>query len=76
MNKIEPILSKIYYDPANEASFGSVKKLYDAAKLQIPNIKEDQVQRWLSGELAYTLHFPARRRFKRNKIIVNHINEQ
>jgi len=73
---MEKELSKIYYDPANGASFSSVQKLYEAVKLKFPEASKTDVKNWLSGELAYTLHFPARKLFSRNRILVNHINEQ
>ena len=73
---IGKLLSSIYYNTKNSASFGSVYKLYIEAKKFKSDLKISEVKKWLSGELTYTLHYPARRRFKRNKIIVNHIDEQ
>ena len=73
---MEDELRKIYYDPENGASFSSVQKLYEAIKLKFPKASKSEVKNWLSGELAYTLHFPARKYFSRNRILVNHINEQ
>jgi transposase InsO family protein len=70
------ILSSIYYDTKNKASFGGAQKLYIEAKILKPDLKLNQVKDWLSGELTYTLHFTARRKFKRNKILVNGIDEQ
>jgi hypothetical protein len=73
---LSQILSSIYYDTKSKASFGGVQKLYTEAKILKPDLKLKEVEDWLSGELTYTLHFPARRRFKRNKILVNGIDEQ
>jgi len=73
---LSQILSSIYYDTKNKGSFGGVQKLYTEAKTLKPDINLKQVKDWLSGELTYTLHFTARRRFKRNKILVNGIDEQ
>lgn len=73
MNKA---LADIYYNPKNSASFGSAQKLYKAVKEKFPTATLIDVQNWLSGELAYTLHYPARRRFQRNKIVVTCMDEQ
>ena len=70
------ILSKIYYNPSHSASFGSAKNLFIAAKQIQPSITLNEVKDWLSGELTYTLHKPARRRFPRNKVIAEFPNEQ
>ena len=70
------ILPDIYYDPKNSGSFAGVKSLYMAAKQVDPNITYKEVKDWLSGEITYTLHKPVRKTFKRNKIIVNGIDDQ
>ena len=70
------LLSTIYYNPEHEGSFSTAKKLYEAAKLVDSKITLKGTQKWLSGELTYTLHKPARKRFKRNPVIVSHIDEQ
>jgi hypothetical protein len=72
----EEELYKIYYNPANSAGFSSVQKLYEAIKSKFPDTTKNKVKNWLRGELAYTLHFPARKNFSRNRILVSHINEQ
>ena len=38
-------------------------------------VSPQQVEKWLSKELAYTLHKPLRKRFSRNKTIVFYIDE-
>ncbi len=73
---MESLLSKLYYDSSSPAGFSSVVKLFNAAKGEIPDLKLGDVKDWLSGQLTYTLHKPARRRFVRNPIIVEHYNEQ
>src|SRR6266436_5809779 len=73
---MESLLSKLYYDSSSPAGFSSVAKLYNIAKREIPELKLGDVKDWLSGQLTYTLHKPARRRFVRNPIIVEHYNEQ
>ena len=72
----DKVLRELYYNPSDEAGFSSVPKLYKAAKLKLPSITLTEVKNWLKGELTYTLHKPARRRFTRNPIIVSNIDEQ
>lgn len=72
----ENILRKIYYDPKHNASFSSVQKLFEAAKEIKNDINLADVKQWLSEQLTYTLHKRAIRNFKRNKILVERINQQ
>ena len=37
--------------------------------------QKNEVKDWLSGKLSYTLHKPARKRFKRNRTTVFYVNE-
>ena len=74
--KMDDLLHEIYYDSNNPASYGGVRKLYRNARLRNPNITYKKVKEWLSGELAYTLHKPVRKNFKRNPIVVSAIDEQ
>ena len=76
MSDIEKVLRTIYYDPSNPASFSSPENLYYAAKSLLPKLSINDVRKWLSGEFTYTLHKPIRKNFLRNKIIVEHIDQQ
>ncbi|RWR98555.1 hypothetical protein B4U79_09641, partial [Dinothrombium tinctorium] len=69
-------LNSVYYDPNHPASFASVEKLYNFAKEKFPNANKDEIKEWLSEQLTYTLHKQARKRFKRNKVLVSHMDEQ
>jgi hypothetical protein len=69
------LLTEIYYDESHPGGYSTAKKLYDAAKTKWPLTLKD-VENWLSKEIVYTLHKPARKRWKRNRIIVKHIDEQ
>ena len=69
-------LNKIYYDQKNSGSFSGVSNLYRSAKEKDPSITLKQVKEFLSEQFTYTLHYPRRDKFKRNRIIVNNINEQ
>ena len=48
----------VYYDPTNEAALGGLKKLAAATD---SNVKATKT--WARGQLAYSLHKPARKRF-------------
>jgi len=73
---LDDLLHKIYYDPNNPGGYSSVQKLYDQARLQSSIVTLNEVRDWLSGELAYTLHKPARINFERNPILVCAVDEQ
>ncbi|RWS25072.1 hypothetical protein B4U80_06846 [Leptotrombidium deliense] len=77
MNKDkETLLKSIYYNPEHPAAFSSSQNLFKYAKLRSSDLTLNEVKNWLSGEITYTLHKPIRRNFKRNKIIVEGIDEQ
>lgn len=64
--------AKIYYNPAHVAGFGTAGAL--AAAVRGSTLKH--ATEWLRGEDTYTLHKPARRRFKREQIFVNGLDHQ
>lgn len=70
------LLSSIYYNTKNNASFRRINKLYTEAKKHNHQITLKQVKDWLSGELTYTLHYPIRKTFSGNRILVNGVDEQ
>ena len=71
------ILSKIYNDPKDPGSLGSVERLLRRARqLHVPGATRQAVQEYLMSEQACTLHKPARRRFTRNQTYVAGINAQ
>ena len=71
----EEILKSIYYDASSPGSYGGVEKLYIEAKKLIPNLRRIQVLEWLQGQIVYTLHKQSRRKFKRNPVVCERINE-
>ena len=74
----ESLLSKIYYNPRHEASFGGLEKLYRAAKATKNNLKisRNDVRNWLRSQETYTLHKPVRRNYPRNRVFVAGIDDQ
>ncbi|XP_073235071.1 SCAN domain-containing protein 3-like [Porites lutea] len=74
---MEKKLASIYLDPSQPASFGGLDAVYRAVKEKGKNkISRKQVRDWLSQQDVYTLHKPARRRYKRSRVIVFGIDEQ
>lgn len=68
------LLSNVY--TKSPASYSSINAVYKEAKRRDPTITLDKVKRWLGAKDAYTLHKPARRHFRRNRIKVDFIDEQ
>ena len=73
MNKL---LSSIFFDPSHPASFSGPQKLYDTAVKQDSTVTLNAMKSCLSGEETYTFHKPSRKKFKRNKVIVRTIDQQ
>ena len=74
-DQVTRILSDIYYDANNPASFSSVKKLHDAAVRRLASVTLDDVKEWLSGQKVYTLHRPKRRYFSRLHVIATAVDD-
>ena len=66
---------EIYEDPSQPGSFGGVDSLYREARRRGLNVTKNNVKRWLSERLSYSLHRPARKKIKRNKTIAFYIDE-
>lgn len=74
---MEKTLASIYLDPSHPASFGGLDAVYRAVKEKGKSkISRKQVEDWLSQQDVYTLHKPARRHYKRSRVIVPGINAQ
>jgi len=72
---MEKTLTSIYLDPSHPASFGGLDAVYRAVKERGKNkISRKQVQDLQQD--VYTLHKPARRHYKRSRVIVFGIDEQ
>ena len=63
--------AKVYYDPSNPASFGGVDRLWR----EVGGSKEE-VADWLKTQDTYTLHRPARKKIRRNRIQVAGLDDQ
>ena len=73
---MDNVLKAIYFTPSHTAGFGSVQKLYRAARAVKPDIKLSDVKNWLSKQDSYTLHKPIKRKFKRSRFISSGIYVQ
>ena len=74
---MEKTLTNIYLDPSQPVSFGGLDAVYRAVKVRGKNkISRKQVREWLSQQDVYTFHKPARRRYKRSRVIVPGIHAQ
>lgn len=64
-------MKKVYYDPLHPGSFGGVDRLRRGVEEETgKKVDVRKVQDFLSEQDAYTLHKPARVRFKRNRVFV------
>ena len=68
-------LNNIYTNVNNPASYGTINALYIEAKRRKIRVTKKQVTDFLSKQLSYTLHKPARKRIKRNKTRAMYIND-
>ena len=74
---MEKKLASIYLDPTHPASFSGLDAVYRAVKEEGESeISRKQVQDWLRQQEVYTLHKPARRLYKRSRVIVPGIDAQ
>lgn len=65
------ILKRIWRNPSHPASFTGITKLYYAAKKEgLHKINVAKVKNFLATEKAYTLHKPARKIYKHDKVMV------
>ena len=62
-------MDKIYYNPANNKSFGGVDRLKG-------HRKQHTVKNWLKFQDAYTLHKPVGKTFPRRRVLVGGIDSQ
>ena len=75
--KLTSYLESMYYDPKNAGSFGGPRALYKAVKSAGQRIiSMGKIKKWLKSQETYTMHRKMVRRFKRNRVQVDHIDEQ
>ena len=67
-------IEKLYYDPSFPASFSGLKRFYAEARKIIPGLKYEHLLEWSKKVAPYTMHRPARKRFKRQRIYTQGID--
>ncbi|GFU38764.1 uncharacterized transposon-derived protein F54H12.3 [Nephila pilipes] len=67
---MDRVLKTAYYDYANPASFGGVKKLATSTK-----VPYHETKRWLMSQDPYTLHKPVQYKFSRRTTLSYGIND-
>ena len=73
---MDEYLTQLYYNPKPAGALGEVERLYrDVKKDGKYAISRAQLKKWLMKQDTYTLHKPARRHYKRNRVIVGGIDE-
>ena len=65
-------MEETYYNAKLPGSFGGVDKFYRSQTVA----SRREIQDWLRGEEAYTLHKPVHYRFARNRVMVSGIDQQ
>ena len=68
--EIDLYLEKLYYSLVLPSSYASKNTLYQAAREKFPEVKLNQIENWLSKQLAYTLHKPVYKTFQTRPVIV------
>ena len=70
-------LRKFYNDLNNPAAYSGPQKLYEAVKAKgEKSFSYNQIQRFLHSEDTYSLQKPIRHRFRRQRVVVTHIDEE
>ena len=62
------LLEKLYYELDRPSALGGVDRLYRAARRYV--VTRSQVLEWFQLQPGHTLHKPARKQFRRNRVIV------
>ena len=67
-------IEALYSNPAIPGSLGGLDRAYREFKKIIPKLTRKDLQEWSKTSLAYSLHRPSRRKFKRERIMTNNID--
>ena len=73
---MEKTLEEEYYNSSSPAFLAGVDAVYRATKRKDNRITKGIVKKWLRSQETYTLHKPAKRKYKRGKIIASKIDER
>ena len=70
------LLHSLFYDVTQPSAYTGKENVFRAAKRALSSITRADVDRWFEHQMTHTVHKPVRLRFKRNKTIVNSIDDQ
>ena len=74
---MDDYLTSIYYDPKNPGSFSGPRALYKAVRADGKRIiSTNKIKKWLKSQEVYTMHRKVVHKFKRNRVYVEHIDDQ
>lgn len=75
--KLDSILKKIYYNIPGGGAYLGPDKLYRVLKVHgINNIGKNTIKKWLQNQDDYSLQKPARKTFKKARVVVSGIDDQ
>lgn len=75
--EIYKLLNKIYYDLSKGGAYTSPTKLYQILKARgIHGIGKYTITKWLQNQDDYSFQKPARKSFKKPRVVVNKIDQQ
>jgi transposase InsO family protein len=69
------LLKKNYMDASLAGSLSGLQSFYRALKSRGVKISKSKVKDWLQSQETYTLHKPARKKYARNKVITQGIDD-
>jgi transposase InsO family protein len=72
---IDTKLAKLYEDPSVPGAYSGASSFIREVKKREKDIDGSTIKLWLQTQDGYTLHKPTRKLFKRNRIIVNGIDD-
>lgn len=67
-------IETLYSNPSIPGSLSGLNSVYHELKKVIPKLRRKDVLEWSKTSLPYSLHRPCRRRFKRERIMMNNID--
>lgn len=65
-------LEDVYFDPSDPGSFSSVRNLERSARKHGIPVSKQRTKDFLSSNIVYSLHYPARRRFSRRIVLADY----
>ncbi|VDI27454.1 Hypothetical predicted protein [Mytilus galloprovincialis] len=75
--RVDSILKKIYYDLSTAGAYLGPDKLYQVLKARgVKNVGKHSIRSWLQNQDNYSLQKPARKTFKKAKVVVAGIDDQ